>query len=288
MKEFNVKDYTGDNILNVLQDKYAKKVYEYCKKTMHAEFGDNVEYEIMDRQILLCDATREYLYNNPDGVKYVKGSRPQLEKVVEETIAGCKTEREKVLALFCYCRDLYKSEGGFGGYDLFMGGTEEDLIKKHEWFCERVSRLMVGLCEIAGFPGRLIFHIAAGHMTCEIFFEGKWAYLDPRCGLFYLWEDESFMSVDEIINNRDMIYKQSEYVKSFHNPFWDFEYRQHRNYHFCLSPNEINCFTYYSLADADTYHFNWVNHSYTDPNRYPKIWDADNRLTEYSLMTLIR
>ena len=145
---------------------------------------------------------------------------------------------------------------------------------------------MVGLCEIAGFPGRIVFHIAAGHLTCEIWLEGKWAYFYPRCGLFYLWGDGRFMSVDEIIHNPEWIYKQSDEVRAFHNPYWSYTYRQHRNAHFCLSPLEINCFTPYSLMDADTYHFGWTAYSYSDSNRMLPN-DLHRRYCELGLMTLI-
>ncbi len=281
-KEFNIQDYTGVNILDVLSDENAKQTYRYCTQYMHENYGDNVDYQHMLRQVLLCDATRDYLYGStPAPVRYVPGTRPYLEGVLEGIIKDCTTDREKFLAILRYVRDNYKS---FGGEHSFFGGTEEDLIKKGEWGCEHVARLMIGLCEIAGFPGRIVFHIAAGHITSEIYVEGKWAYVDPRCGLFYLWEDGRFMSVDELVRNRDRIYHQDHWVYDYQNPYWSIPYRQHRNYHFCLSPLEINCFTDYSLMDADTYGFQW------------KAWGAstsrasasNKSYVEYGLMTLIR
>lgn len=276
-----IQKYIGANILNVLESENAKKAYQYCVQYMHENYGDNVDYEHMLRQVLLCDATRDYLYGEaPSPVRYVKNTRPVLEGVVEDVVKTCTTDREKVLSLLCFVRDNYVD---FDGEQSFFGGTEEDLIRKHEWGCEHVARLMIGLCEIAGFPGRIVFHIAAGHITCEIYFEGKWAYIDPRCGLFYLWEDGSFMSVDDLIRNRDMIYKQSDFVRSYHNPHWIFEYRQHRNYHFCMSPLEINCITPYSLMDADTYHFNWTPLHISSK----KAEKTHEKYVEYGIMTLI-
>lgn len=278
----DITKYTGNNIPSVLVDENAKQAYRYCVKYMHENYGDNVDYEHMLRQILLCDATRAYLYESaPNPVRYIPGTRPFLEKIVKEVTKDCTSDRDKVLAILCFVRDNYK---GFNGESSFFGGTEEDLVRKHEWGCEHVSRLMIGLCEIAGFPGRIVFHIAAGHITSEIFLEGKWAYFDPRCGLFYLWEDRRFMSVDEIIHNREMIYKQTDFVRHYHNPHWQFEYRQHRNYHFCLSPLEINCFTPYSLMDADTYHFEWTPwHQSTS-----RAAKSNQIYVEYGLMTLIK
>jgi len=279
----SILKYTGSNIPDVLPDDIAKNTYRIAIRCMHETFGDNVEYEQTLRQILLCDATRDYLYGDaPAPVRYVPGTRPMLEQVVAETTAGCTTEREKVLALLCFVRDNYIDEEHFE--QAFFGGTEEDLIRKHEWCCEQVSRLMIGLCEIVGCPGRIVFHIAAGHVTCEIFLEGKWAYFDPRCGLFYLWEDGRFMSVDEVVHNRHRIYEQEDWVYAYQNPYWGVDYRKHRNYHFCLSPLEMNCITPYSLMDADTYHFGW-----TPINKTTARVEALNRkYDEYGLMHLIR
>jgi len=280
MTTTDIRQYTGENILKVLETENERNTLYWCREYMHQNYGDNVEYEHMNHQILLCDETREYLYAEPEPVRYRRGMRPVLDQIVDDIIRDCKTEREKVMAILAYVRDLYQE---FHGEDIFFGGTEEDLIKKHEWFCERVARLQVGLCEVAGFPGRIVFHIAAGHLTSEIFFEGKWAYMDPRCGLYYLWEDGSFMSVDEIIHNRDRIYQQSQEVYDFHSPYWSVAFRNHRNYHFCLSPLEIQCFTPYSLTDADTYHFNWTLHHESMEKADP----AHQRYTEFGMMTLI-
>ena len=282
MEPMDITRYTGVNIPDVLKTENEKQTYRWCMEYMHQNFGDNVEYEHMLRQVLLCDETRDYLYGNPPApVPYVRGMRPVLDRVVDEVTAGCRTDREKVMAILRYVRDLYQE---FDGEDMFFGGTEEELIKKHEWFCERVARLQVALCEVAGFPGRIVFHIAAGHLTSEIYFDGKWAYMDPRCGIYYLWEDGSFMSVDEIIHHRERIYQQPQEVYDFHSPYWSVEYRCHRNYHFCMSPLEINCFTAYSLTDADTYHFGWTRHD--DSAR--KADPAHQKYIEYGAMTLIR
>jgi predicted AAA+ superfamily ATPase len=62
-----------------------------------------------------------------------------------------------------------------------------------------------------------------------------------------------FMSVDDIVKNRDAIYRQPGWVTDYHAEYWSLDYRQHRNYHFCFSPYELQCIGDYSLADADTY-----------------------------------
>ncbi len=277
----DIKRYTGLNIADKLTDEYSRECYLANWNYMHTNFGNNVEFERMSEQVLLCEKTYDYLYTVPEPVRYVKGKRPKLEQVVNNVCRDSESDRDKVLALLCYIRDLYHK---YDGEDLFYGGTEEEQIKKGEWLCERVSRLMVALCEVAGFPGRTVMHVAAGHITVEIFFEDKWGYIDPRCGLFYLDENNSFLSIYEIINNRDVIYKQTDYVKSFHSPYWSFEYRAHRNYHFCMSPYEIQCYCDYSLMDAHKYNYDWV--SCKKANEASK--KEHNRYIELGLMVLIR
>lgn len=281
--EDKIKKYTGENIATTLEG-LARETYIACASYMHEAFGDNVEYERMLYHVLLCEDTKEYLYGKPPGpVRYVPGSRPVLEKIVAEVTEGCETQRDKVLAILVYIRDLYKK---VNGEDYFYGGTEEELIKKSEWYCERVARLMCGLCEIAGMPGRVVFHIAAGHLTSEIYLEDHWAYFDPRCGMFCLDEDGKFMSVQDILDNREMIFKQNEWVCSFHSPYWSLDFRQHRNYHFCFNPRELQCIGDYSLMDADKYHFEWRR---SHENKFASgDRTIHTRYTELGLMYLIQ
>ena len=279
----NIEKYTGINIADRLNG-MARECYLCCWEWMKNAWGNNVEFERMAGHVLYCKQTQEYLYKNPPAnVRYIKGSRPFLEKIVDEVCSECKTDREKVLAILVYIRDLHKK---VGGTDWFYGGTEEELIKKSEWFCERVARLMVGLCEIAGFPGRIIFHVASGHITSEIYFENKWAYFDPRCGMFCMDENDTFLSVEEILNNREIIFKQNDFVNNFHSPHWSLDFRQHRNYYFCFSPYEIQCFGDYSLMDADKYHFEWMP---SCENGIPiELKEIHKRYEETGLMLLIQ
>ena len=276
----NINDYKGLNIADRLEG-YAKECYICSWKWMEEAWGNNVEFERLSEQILLCDETRSYLYDTTPEVKYVRGSRPVLEEISDSLTKDCKTDREKVLAFVVYIRELYRQNAHKGYIDFFYGGTEEELIKKREWCCERVARIMVGLCEIAGIPARIVFHIAAGHLTNEVFFEGKWAYIDPRFGMFCVDEDDKFMSVDEIVKNREVIFNQPEWVVGYQADCCGVDYRQHRNYHFCLSPNEIQCIGEYSLMDADKYHFDWMR-----PNNGEG--ETHKRYNETGLMTLIR
>ena len=277
----NIEKYKGLNIADQLEGT-ARECYIACWEWMKYAWGNNVEFERMSDHILLCDETYDYLYtNSAPKVRYVRGTRPVLEKIVDEVCKDCKSEREKVLAILSYIRDMHKK---VGGADYFYGGTEEDLIKKSEWFCERVARVMAGLCEIAGMPVRIVFHVAGGHVTNEIYLEGKWSYFDPRWGSFFM-DGNKFLSVDEIVNNREIIHNQSDFVKSYRTDYWAQDYLEHHSYHFYFSPREIQCLGNYSLMDADKYHFEWVP-IYSGGEK-PNVRTPNERYRETGMMHLI-
>lgn len=276
----DIKAYTGKNIADRLEG-IQRECYLAAWDWMEYAWGNNVEFQRLDSQILLCDETREHLYSVPPTVKYKRGDRPYLDKLGDKICAGLVSDREKVLAILSYIRDMHER---VSGADYFYGGTEEELIKKSEWFCERVARVMVGLCETQGIPGRIVFHIGAGHVTNEIYLEGGWAYLDPRCGMFCVDENNRFMSVDEIVRDREAIYRQPEWVTDYHARYWSLDYRQHRNYHFCFSPYELQCIGEYSLADADKYNFEWVAPYSGGGN----LRTPHDRYSETGIMMLVR
>ena len=84
-----------------------------------------------------------------------------------------------------FCRDAHLEPGREPSHDDYVyGGTEEELIAKGEWLCEGLSRLYVPLCEVAGIPGRILYHVIGGHVTAEVFV-GAWAYVDPRMGVYF-------------------------------------------------------------------------------------------------------
>lgn len=119
---------------------------------LHINYGDNAEWQKLKKQVWLCDATREYLYAKPQPVKYGKGSRPYLEKKWQQLQRAAPRTEKKVFGVMSFIRDLYKHSVAYG---LFYGGTEEELIKKGENLCECLGHLMVSLCEILEFPGRI-------------------------------------------------------------------------------------------------------------------------------------
>ena len=101
-----ISDYQGLNALKVLKTENEREVYRANWDQLNMNYDGHVEWQRLKHQILYCEETKEYLYAKPGPVKYVPGTRPVLEKEVAEAIKGCTTDREKVLGLLVFCRDL--------------------------------------------------------------------------------------------------------------------------------------------------------------------------------------
>ena len=105
-----IKDYSNENFYKHLSP-LAQDVVVTNLHYMHEAFGDNVEYERLFHQTLLAPETMDYLYSEPEKPHYEWGTRPILEEAVAEATKGCSTEREKVLGIMAYIRDLKEKSG---------------------------------------------------------------------------------------------------------------------------------------------------------------------------------
>jgi Transglutaminase-like enzymes, putative cysteine proteases len=254
-----LEQYMGINITNVIEEADRREAYLCNWEQMKANYGDNVDFQLRYEQVMLCPETSDFIYNGYTSTQtfYVKGTRPELEGCVERIIMGSNTDREKVMEIMKFCRDLYKKSGNI---QLFYGGTEEELIKKGERLCECIGRLMVGLCEIAGIPGRIIMHVIGGHIVSEVYFEGKWAYIDPRFGMFYLMKDGNFASLLDLWNHPEIITAQDEKVKQELSALWTWEKRVEECLKKFFHKKEIIVLNNYSLMQSAKYGYNWITH----------------------------
>lgn len=265
-----LKKYTGDNIFTNFHDEAKKRCIKANLMSMGANYLETVDAALGDEQILLCDETEEILYLPPEPVKYVHGTRPVLEKYVSEVTRECKTDTQKALALMDFICHLYEKGDG---RVYFYGGTEEELIKKGENLCECVSRLMCALCEVCFIPARIITHISGGHLTAEVFTDGKWWYIDVRKGLYFVLPNGEHASLREIIKNPDVMDNQSEEVRSHVSPRYDYDFQIARAKKVYFHGYEIHTFKYYSLMDSEKYSYRWLYNKH--------VQDLNPRGTEY-------
>ena len=252
---FDLRSYKGLKIVDRLKDPEQKEVFLANYNQMKANYGDNVDGALLDEQILFCSDTIDYLYGEEcRKTYYVKGSRPQLEKIVNQLTENAKTDFDRAICVLRFCRDLYRKNDG---RLLFFGGSEEDLINKGEQLCECLARLMVALCEIMGIPGRIITHIVGGHLTCELCVDGSWGYFDPRTGLFFIKKDGKLASLYDLISDPSIIENQSDNVKKELSERWTYEQRISRCKIF-FSKKEINTVKFYSLSNKNGYNYKWL------------------------------
>ncbi len=254
-----IAEHTGCRVYRHLPTKWAKDIYmiNFCQ--LYANYEDNVDFTLRENMIVLLPATRKALYSaaSVPPCRYVKGSRPVLEAIVNE----CKVdgdEQTTVLNIMRYCRDLHKKR--YENQLNDFGGREEDMIPRGENLCEELARLSVALCEIAGIPGRIVMHIAGGHYTSEFYINGRWGWCDPRMGFYLLDEQGRLASVDDFMQDPSIIDKQSDEVKKDIVGYTTWEIRAARCRTYYSNPNELNCFAYYSLGDSGKYNYTIIPH----------------------------
>lgn len=179
------EDKMGRNQMKLIDDPLTRKGCELWLQRVLSYYGEEggVDVEIIEGQLILNEKTADYIYSEftPGVTEYVPGSRPLLEKVVNETLPGSMTEREKALALMRRVRD--NRDCGLARPNLFHGGSEEELLKRGALMCNEVSRLFVCLCQIAGMPARVHCAHITGHMMAEVQTDGKWGWIDPMKGV---------------------------------------------------------------------------------------------------------
>lgn len=248
----NIDEYKGLNIVSKLHADAQKGVYMANWNQLYKNYGDNVEWQKLKNQVLLCDETVDYIYAQPNGVKYAKGSRPVIEMTAKSVTAKCTTDRQRVLSILEFCRDLYLTHGKHVTV-RYYGGTEEQLIEKGVNLCEAISRLMVCLLEVLDISARIVMQVVNGHIVTEAFIEGKWCFFDPRFGIFYADENDRLLSVREIMQDRDVIFRQPDWVKKYVSAQTDFDKMANDNYNKYMCPKEIVTFCNYSLMDYKLY-----------------------------------
>jgi hypothetical protein len=107
-----------------------------------------------------------------------------LESIVRTVTRGCKTDDQRAIALYNFCRYdhyhyAYPSEPG--------GISALKLVNVYGWgLCGGQHTVMAALWEAAGYKWRYRGWSDPGHTTVEVFYGGRWHYLDTFLK-FYAW-----------------------------------------------------------------------------------------------------
>lgn len=177
-----IRPYMGcpDYVKNV--DPHAHGYPSYMERAL--------ERAQLDRSILACDATVDFLYGSytPTQVNYVRGSRPLLEMIVDAVCKDCRNDVEIAKTLVRWRRANIQHIGVCGL------GTEEEILLGGYSMCHDASRTLVILCQVAGLGARLVIGLnearGGGHTLTEIYVDGHWAIFDPSpCTPFAFLEE---------------------------------------------------------------------------------------------------
>jgi len=228
---------------------------------------------MFDRLVYLCEETAPYLYSDytPLQVDYQPGSRALLEKRVKDVLRGQRSQRDKVLALLAFVRDIPKQKKGrLAGVltrsatkhsnDPFAGGTEEDVIQKCSSMCNEQARVLIVMLQIAGFPSRYVGHICgydsrwkhmSGHGVAEAYVNGKWVYLDIR-GQYFLDKRGRMLSTWEVFQDPSVIDRQPKEVLRNLLPGYSLE--SSRKY---FLPQTMTFIANYSACELGSFDFTW-------------------------------
>jgi hypothetical protein len=253
----DLQAYTGLAAAERIVGKQRRATYIVNFNQMDVNYSGAVEYQLRRQLVLLCPQTVNFLYGSfsPECTSYRTGSRPELEHTVRRVTEGAGSVIQKAMALMRFCGELYvTARQSITHLDYVYGGTEEELIEKGEWTCECLSRLYVGLCEVAGVPGRILYHVVGGHVTTEVFL-GNWAYVDPRMGIYFLKQDGTFASAWDLWTDPGILDAQDDCVKQdvSSQSSWDKRHWSARNMFF--HPCEVNGFVNYNLGQASRYDY---------------------------------
>ncbi len=169
------------------------------------------------------------------GVFYRRGSRPALETFLEK--AGCQSGELTPAALHQIIDTVYTSIAHFSLLGVNgnpgRGLSEEGLLLLGQGWCNEQARVLAALCQVAGFPARLVFcgmPNGRGHVLTEVFCEEKWTLVDQTAAFrfcddqgrgVHLGELEEASPLRAQLSTTYRAALQAERSKAVDPAFWD-------------------------------------------------------------------
>jgi len=266
------EDKMGFNQAALIDDPLTRRGVELWLERCLGFYGEDggVDIEIIAGQLALNEKTREYIYEGdftPGGISYVRGSRPLLEDTVAKVLSPGMSEREKALAVMRRCRD--NRDHGLKGGD-WVGGSEEELLKRGAIMCNEISRVFVCLCQVAGLRARIVCSHISGHMMAEVEVDGRWWWIDSMRGCYAYKDDGSYASAWDLVRDPTLFERQSRAQLADVRPVGPFEEEAPEaaaaNVDFAMAKNQY-CYFHPREAVAVGNYFVWEKHKYTFPWR---------------------
>jgi hypothetical protein len=215
----------------------------------------SVDRVLASRMVRLCQETAGYLYDSftPLELPYVKGTRVELERLLSETGSQFAESEGQLAAVVEFTRAL----GIHAEQDLskmHLGGTEEEIIRRGSDWCTDVARVACVLCQIAGFPSRIVnlfdlSHAYCGHVIIEVYRGGEWGALDSSTGIVYRRMDGQPASVWELMQDADLIAAHCQDPRAFYTSVEQFQSAGIANY-FCWDQERYD----YTTSEVNEYY----------------------------------
>ena len=214
-----------------------------------------VDRRLVQTMVRLCGETANVLYSSftPLAVRYQQGSRPQLERVVARAQPKAVGDEAALAAIVAFTRQL----GDRAEQDLDkmrVGGTEEEIIRRGSDWCTDVARVACVLCQVAGFPSRLVYlfdldQAYSGHVIIETWREARWGALDANTAVVYRIPDGSPASVWDLMNDPSLIEAHGAHPRAFYTTVGQFRAAGVANYS-CWEPEQYD----YTVSGLNEYY----------------------------------
>jgi transglutaminase-like putative cysteine protease len=162
-------------------------------------------------KIRLAPETEEYLYTEytPTEVRYRRGSRPRLEAVAAEVLGDPpRVDRASLRELVSWVPARLRHAEGVDPSPPDRAIPEEEILDSGWAWCNEQARVLVALARTAGVAGRLVGMYSLvkkkGHMTAELYVEGKWSWVCATHDCVVTLPDGTWASAAEILRDPEV------------------------------------------------------------------------------------
>lgn len=213
------------------------RAYQYMMEH-DAHAPCSVDRELVRRMVRLCPKTASELYTRFTSldVLYEQGSRPRLESILDEHTPNAAGAEEILESIATFTRSLSEhAEQDLSRMQI--GGAEEEIVRRGSDWCTDVARVACVLCQIAGFPCRIVYlfdlnKAYSGHVIVEAWREGAWGALDSITGVIYRRAGGQPASTWDLVNDAKLVEAHRDDPRAFYTTVGQFRAAAIANY-FC-------------------------------------------------------